>query len=347
MDEYRIDTKELWYYILYPICFIIVVLVAWGFEALIVSALHYFVPSINIQNDLFIHGIAIGILVGIILSIILIIELKTNIPWSKLNGFAFLQYISAIGLVTVLYIVIVNFNTYFYPPRQSNGTTYEPFTDGTNMNQTLKKVRQITRALQKSLDTLSTANDDTCSVMKGIEKRFLDNATAPDGEEDVSPAEAKEIKARKIPVAKKQWAQKKQDWSATHEKIAMIECFADESVNELVEANEQLSDLLDSTPVQRVVAKIKSIQTSASFSQFYIDQLVEELTKESFANLNATPEATIATSNKLIAKANDVQLSISKILDSTRILKKNYASINAKSNDPTTITNMAGINVVF
>ena len=175
----------------------------------------------------------------------------------------------------------------------------------------------------------------------------MNNATAPDGEEEVSPAEAKEIKAQKLPGAKKQWAQKKQDWSATHEKIAMIECFADESVSELVEANEQLSELLDSTPVQRVVAQIKGIQTSASFSQFYIDQLVEELTKESFVNVNATPEATIATSNKLIAKANDVQESISKILDSTRILKKNYAAIDAKTNDPTTITNMAGVKIGF
>jgi len=505
MDEYRIDTHELWYYILYPICFIILVFVAWGIEASIVAAIEYVAPSIDINNNLMIHGIGTGIVVGIILTIILIIELRLNptaIPWNKFDAVVFLQIIGAIALATVLYIAIVNLNTYLYPPRQSFGSIeeslakdneitknlkiqleddkikldikiatvkaytidedikklsderrninnpdytdqqlalkfknimndalkaariantdptitnevaltkiyrdilkpsgtevkvmydkiynyyialdaltvaqviydlksknlkdmtaklendktlgllatqrsklYEPvkeaFVDGSNINQILKKVQTATQALQKSLDTLSTATDDTCFVMRGIERRFIDNATAPEGEGVTpSPAEAKEMKAQKLPGAKKQWNQKKQDWSDTHGQVSMIECFSDGSLSELVAANQQLSDLLASAPVQRVVAQVKSLQTSAMFSQSYIDQLVAKLTGESFEN----PEDTITTSNKLIARASEVQASINKILDSTNTLKKNYATIDAKSNDPNTVNNLA------
>jgi hypothetical protein len=349
MDEYRIDTHELWYYILYPICFIILVLVAWGFEASVVYAIQYAAPSINMNNSLLVHGLATGILVGMVLTIILIIELKINVPWAKLNGFLFLQIISAIALATGLYIAIVNLNTYFYPPRQSTGSKLyepvkEPFVDGSNINQTLKNVQTVTQALQKSLDTLSTATDDTCFVMKGIERRFLDNATAPEGDgTTLSPAEAKELKAKQLPGAQKQWNQKKPDWSATHGQVSMIECFSDESLSDLIAANQQLTDLLASAPVQKVIAQVKSLQTSATFSQSYIDQLVAKLNGESFDN--PTPEDTIATSNKLIAKAKDVQASISKILNSTLKLKKNYTAIDAKSNDPNTVNNLAANNV--
>ena len=208
-------------------------------------------------------------------------------------------------------------------------------------------VQQSTQSLQKSLDTLSSATDDTCSVMKGIEKRFLDNVTAPDGDGEVSPAEAKEIKAKKLPAAQKQWNQKKQDWSDTHGQISMVECFTDGSLSELVAANQQLSDLLASAPVQRVVAQVKSLQVSSSFAQSYIDQLVAKLTGESFINPtpDPTPEDTVATSNKLMAQAKDVQASINRILDSTNVLKTNYAKLDAKANDPNTVNNLAGTKV--
>lgn len=355
MDEYRIDTNELWYYILYPLIVIATAGTLYGFETLIAQYIQYLAPSIDMNNNLIVHGLSSGILLGIIIVVIIIIiailtkgfgiatGVATGVALLTKNSYTIFQFLGAIVLATVLYIAIVNLNTYLYPPRQSTEIKYEPikeaFVNESNINQTLKKVQTVTQALQKSLDTLSTATDDTCFVMRGIEKRFIDNATAPE-EETPSPAEAKEMKAQKLPGAKKQWNQKKQDWSATHGQVSMIECFSDGSLSELVTANQQLTDLLASAPVQKVVAQVKSLQTSATFSQSYIDQLVAKLTGESFENPN--PEDTIATSNKLIARANDVQASIRSILDSTRTLKNNYAAIDAKSNDPNTVNNLAG-----
>jgi hypothetical protein len=351
MDEYRIDTNELWYYILYPLIVIASAGTLYGFEILIAQYIQYLAPSIDMNNNWIVHGLSSGILLGIVIVLIEILTRGKGLASGVVSGVASItknlytifQFLGAIVLATVLYIVIANLNTYLYPPRQSTETKYEPvkesFVDGSNINQTLKNVQTVTQGLQKSLDTLSTATDDTCFVMKGIERRFLDNSTAPEGDDGTppSPAEAKEMKAQKLPGAKKQWNQKKQDWSATHGQVSMIECFTDESLSELVAANQQLSDLLASAPVQRVVAQVKSLQISATFSQSYIDQLVAKLNGEEFDN----PEDTITTSNKLIAKAKDVQASIRTILDSTQTLKKNYAAIDAKSNDPNTVNNIA------
>jgi len=495
MDEYRIDTKELWYYILYPIILIASLGPLYGFETLIAMYIQYLAPSIDMQDSLVVHGLSTAIMLGVIIGIIAFIPTGYIV---KEYPFVILQFLGAIGVATALYIAVINLNNFFYPKYQSIGTAttaltneesivnnltikiatdatdlstakdavaaakavvdidlsklsktapnennpaysdydiatnyqtllenarplgidavytaakqvtlpsgadvqkaftdimtlvtaevtqdiaqatynadtaalaaakaaiptnisnlvtatrrsnlYEPvtegFADGSILNETLTKVQQVTQGLQKSLDTLSTATDDTCSVMRGIEKRFLDNVTAPEGDgTPPSPAEAKEIKAQKLPGAKKQWSQKKQDWSATHGQISMIECFTDGSLSELIAANQQLTDLLASAPVQRVVAQVKSLQTSAMFSQSYIDQLVAKLNGEAFTNLDPTPEDTIATSRKLIAKAMDVQASITKILDSTSTLKKNYAVLDAKSNDPNTVNNLAG-----
>jgi len=514
MDEYRIDTKELWYYILYPIIFVASIGTLFGVETLVAQCIQYFAPSTTTG---IVHGLSIGLVLGIIPVTLALYKMAMG---SKENPYVTFQFIGLIILATVLYIAVANLNSFFYPVYQSIGgatsaltaeesivlkmtikipndkqavanatavvkaaqavvdtdlaalsknvpnnsnpsysdyalamnyqtllgaarlsgsqlTTkgvvipansftytaimglvnaaaakvatpsgadvqkaftdilalvraqvtqevaqgvlegdqaaldaakiavpsdrdalnlanrrsdlYEPvtegFIDGSEVDQTVKNVQQTTQALQKSLDTLSTATDDTCSVMKGIEKRFLDNTTAPDGEGEISPAEAKELKAQKLPGAQKQWKQKKQDWSDTHGQVSMVECFTDGSLSELVGANQQLSDLLASAPVQRVVAQVKQLQTSASFSQSYIDQLVANLNGESFENPDPTPEDTIAASTKLIAQANDVQASIRTILDSTKILKKNYVAIDAKSNDPNTVNNLAGTKV--
>jgi hypothetical protein len=219
--------------------------------------------------------------------------------------------------------------------------SYEPFENKPDIAATLSQVQTVTQSLRSSLDTLATATDDTCSVIKGIEQKFIDNETSPSGDGDPpSPAEAKTIKANLLPAAKKKWNQEKENWAATHGQVPVVECFATGSLQELVEANRQLSDLLESAPVQRVVTQVKSLQTSNVFAQKYINDLAAKLTGESFANPSAVD--TIATSNMLIAKAREIQSAIRGILDSTRILKNNYVAMNAKADDPNTVNNLAG-----
>jgi hypothetical protein len=90
---------------------------------------------------------------------------------------------------------------------------------------------------------------------------------------------------------------------------------------------------------------VKRLKTSKLFAQKYMDDLANELTKqtEGFINLTSQPtsEDTIATSNKLVQQAKDVQAQIQSILASTSELKKNYSALNSNANDPNTVNNLA------
>jgi hypothetical protein len=245
----------------------------------------------------------------------------------------------------IFYIIIATTNAYT-SSYTINQNTYEHFDNTPNISKTLAVVEKETESLRNSLDILDNASDDTCSVIKGIEQKFIDNITAPSGDGDPpSKAEAAKIKAKKLPSATKQWKQKQQDWADTHGQIPIIECFTEDSLSDLVDANQQLHDLLVSPPVQRVAAQVKRLQTSELFAQKYMNDLADELAKqkEGVANpiSNPTHEDTIATSNKRVQQAKDVQAQIKNILASTSQLNKNYTALNAKANDPNTVSNLA------
>jgi hypothetical protein len=254
--------------------------------------------------------------------------------------YAFIIGYIGYGIYNVLALIIDS------PLSISHPDSYENFAD---VNATLQQVQQATQSLQKSLDSLSTASDDTCAVMKGIEQKFLDNATAPsgDGENPPSQAEAKELKAKMMPSAIKQWNVGKELWSSMHGKVPVVECFDEGSLRDLVSANQQLNDLLESASIQQ----IKSLQTSTEFAQSYMNKLADKLanpkSEESFDNPTPDPslDDTIATSYKLMKRASDVQSKIQGMLVSTKQLKRNYIAMNKTANDPNTVNNLAEKNV--
>ena len=262
-------------------------------------------------------------------------------------GIYFIIFIAVLGVLAYvgnfLQNIISSFSFSLFKPLTMN---YEPFKDSSDLSSTIKKVQTITSNLRKALDTFNTATDDTCSVIKGIEAKYLDNATAPSGDQDPPPtkAEAKELRAKAMPRAEKQWKQEKQDWSATHGQVGILECFEDESLYALVGANRELQDLLASAPVQRVTSQIKQIQTSAQFTQSYIDKLVTQLQPpEGFDNPTPEPtiEDTLAISKKLLANAQTIITQIQSILSTVKDLKTNYTIMNQKSNDPNTVQNIS------
>jgi hypothetical protein len=271
-----------------------------------------------------------------ILILLLIIDISINRKFDVIytNVFLYAYIIGYIGygIYNILALIVNS------PLSISHPNSYENFAD---VNGTLQQVQQATQLLQKSLTILNTTTDDTCVVIKGIEQKFLDNATAPsgDGENPPSPAEAKELKAKALPGAIKQWNKEKESWSSMNKKIPVVECFDEGSLNELITANQELSDLLESTAIQ----KINSLQTSNAFAQKYMNNLAAKLTGESFVNPTPEPTAedTIATSNKLIKRANDVQSKIQGIVESTKQLKQNYIAMNKMANDPNTVNNLA------
>jgi len=340
-DTYQINSNELWYGILYPIIFIIVITihVIKDYSPL---NLENYIP----ENGTYLEKLSLKIVIYIFTATIgIIAEIIWNQTWKTDNIIDIILkdvwvqvYLLSLVGCAIYYMIIVLIDSYT-SVSNTRANNYEPFT-APDIQGTLTQVQQVTQSLQDSLDILDQATDDTCSVIKGIEQKFLDNITSPSGDGDPpSKEEAKEIKAQKLPGAIKQWKQKQQDWADTHGQIPVVECFETESLSDLVSANQQLSDLLASAPVQRVVAQVKRLQTSELFAQKYMDDLVNELSKqtEGFAN----PEDTIATSNKLIQQAKDVQAQIQRILASTTELKKNYAALNAKANDPNTVNNLA------
>jgi hypothetical protein len=355
MDTYRINTYDLWYGILYPIIFIV-------WTTLYVL---YSISKVNLANDIdqtmnplnkAFSFLGIYLLFS---TVFIAINIVWNQKWKTssiidifLKDMYVQIYVFSLIVCGIYYIIIKSIDLY-QSSYTINSMTYEhfdsiatPSTDTANISKTLTAVQQVTESLRNSLDILDNATDDTCTVMKGIEQKFLDNATSPSGDGDPpSKAEAEKIKARKLPGATKQWKQKQQDWADTHGQIPVVECFTDGSLSDLVDANNQLKDLLASAPVQRVILQVKRLQTSELFAQKYMDDLANQLTRqpEGFDNLisEPTPEDTIATSNKLIQQAKDVQAQIQRILASTKELKSNYAALNAKANNPNTVNNLA------
>jgi hypothetical protein len=344
MDIYQIDAMELWYSILYPIVFLYLPIII-IFLVITLNPNMFAESSIAPTGPSPWYELGYFGYIGIVLSILLLIslfnhraELTSFATFIKFIENSFLLKIYLVGLISYLIYYIV---TYLVSNQQNVATRYEPFENASDIAETLSQVQGVTQSLRSSLDTLATATDDTCSVIKGIEEKYMENATAPSGDGDPpSPAEAKNIKAKLLPAATKKWNQEKSDWAATHGKVPVVECFADGSLQELVEANRQLSDLLESAPVQRVVSQVKSLQTSNLFAQKYINDLAAKLTEESFEN--PSPGNTIATSNMLIAKTRKIQSTIQGILESSRTLKNNYVAMNAKANDPNTVNNLAG-----
>lgn len=343
MDIYQIDAMELWYFIIYPIVFLylpmLLLFLLFTLNPTLISSGGSTKPTPWYTLNIFGY-IAIGI------TVLLLFSLYDNrAELTSLNGWigVFEKSLPLKTYMVALIAYLVYYVILYLASTQSTVGTYEPFENKLDIAGTFSQVQTVTQSLQSSLDTLSTATDDTCTVIKGIEQKYIDNATAPSGDGDPpSPADAKTIKANLLPSARKKWNQEKTDWAATHGNVPIVECFATGSLQDLVEANQQLSDLLASTPVQRVVSQVKSLQTSGLFAQKYINELATKLIGESFENPVPTPDDTIATSNRLIAKAREIQSAIRGILDSTRTLKNNYVAMNAKANDPNTVTNLAG-----
>ena len=342
-DTYQINATELWYYVIYPILLPILIPIM----IMVIPLISSLIAVIGITYSI---GYSIFILLGG-LTIITAIDIIVHEKWktsSVIDLFfkdPILQlYLFSIAACGIYYIINISTSSYA-SSYVINPTTYEHFDNSPNIAETLQTVQHATQSLQNSLDTLDQATDDTCSVITGIEKKFIDNITAPSGDGDPpSKEEAATIKAQKLPGATKQWNQKLQDWADTHGQIPVVECFDSGSLSDLVDANQQLSNLLASAPVQRVITQVKRLQTSDLFAQKYINDLANQFTQqESFDNPTPEPtlEDTITTSNKLVQQANDIEAQIQSILASTSQLKNNYAALNAKANDPNTVNNLA------
>jgi hypothetical protein len=358
MDTYRINANELWYYILYPSITIFLI----GAAALTVYQIIYFLQYFNpsfVVNPIFLYLLCIPLTAIILIGVLCyaaipkfrskvntVVDESIHKTTTNDGLILFIQSLpialGSIGLAIIVYYIVTLFNKI---PTPASGY-YEQFKDTPSLGSILKNVQTETDKLRSSLDTLQTATDDTCSVVKGIEQKFIDNETSPSGEGDPpSKEEAARIKAQKMPSATKKWNQKKQDWADTHGQIPVVECFESESLSDLVDANQQLNDLLASAPVQRVVAQVKRLNTSNSFAQKYMNDLANELEKQKEGFDNPTPiptsEDTITTSNKLIQSSRSIRSTIQGILDTTKTIKQQYTALNTKANDPNTVNNLA------
>ena len=275
-----------------------------------------------------------------LLGLDVVVNRRFDVIYTNMFLYTYLAGYGIYGIYKLLLLILNSFSTV-------NSNSYESFAD---VNGTLQQVQQTTQSLQRSVDTLRTATDDTCMVMKGIEQKFLDTAAAPPGGEGTPPtqAEARVIRTQRMPGAIKQWNMAKDIWSRFHGKTPVVECFGEGSLSDLINANQQLNDLLESASVQQ----IKSLQTSSEFAQSYMDKIAAKLDdpksgddddEESFDNPD--PDNIIANSNRLMKRANDVQSKIQGVLVSTKQLKNNYIAMNKTANDPNTVNNLAEKNL--
>lgn len=372
MNTYQIDSEQLWYYMLYPIAIIGV----WSLYVMYNTSpygLFQVIPTVSLYkgSNAPTNSMYKGIFV---LLLYMIISLSLGLLMYNKNITSYFDYYLGNNTVQLLLFGIIAYSFYvltiyivqLYPASKKS---YESFNDASNIASgtgstssdvagTLQQVQTVTQSLQDSISTFITASDDTCSVIKGIEQKYIDNATSPSGNGDPpSKEEAAKIKAQKLPAVTKQWNQKKQLWADAHDKIPIVECFAEESLQDLINANQQLSALLSSPSVQKIVQQIKQVQTSNQFAENYMEQLTNELEKlnkgsESFEDLapSATDSSapslpcTITESNKLIKLATTIQSQIKITLESTNKTKNKYDALDTKANDPNAVSNLAESN---
>jgi len=373
MDTYQIDSEQLWYYMLYPI----IIIGVWSLYVVYNTSpygLFQLIPTVSLYNksnaptNSTYKGLFVFLLYTMIILSVNLLMYNNNIPsyFDYYLGNIIVQVL-LFGLVAYSLYVLTIYIVQLYPTSKKS---YESFDDASNVASgtgstssdvagTLQRVQTITQSLQDSISIFITASDDTCSVIKAIEQKYIDNATSPSGNgTPPSKEEAAKIKAQKLPAVTKQWNQKKQLWADAHEKIPIVECFAEESLQDLINANKQLSELLSSPSVKKIVEQIKRVQTSNRFAEKYMEELTKELDtlskgSESFEDLassamDSSPPSlpcTITESNKLIKLATTIQSQIKSTLESTNKTKNKYDALDAKANDPDAVSNLAGSTV--
>jgi hypothetical protein len=372
MNTYQIDSEQLWYYMLYPIGIIGV----WSLYVMYNTSpygLFQLIPTVSLYKGS--NAPTNSMYKGLfILLLYMVISLSLGLLMYNKNITSYLDYyignttvqLLLFGIIAYSFYVLTIYIVQLYPTSKKS---YESFNDASNIASgtgsttsdvagTLQEVQTVTQSLQDSISIFITASDDTCSVIKGIEQKYIDNATSPSGNgTPPSKEEAAKIKAQKLPAVTKQWNQKKQLWADAHDKIPIVECFAEESLQDLINANKQLSELLSSPSVKKIVEQIKQVQTSNQFAEKYMEELTKELDmlskgSESFEDLAASPTnssppslpCTITESNKLIKLATTIQSQIKITLESTNKTKNKYDALDAKANDPDAVSNLAGSN---
>lgn len=247
-----------------------------------------------------------------------------------MNGnsvFILFFYLIVVVLITATIVMLLRAVTCPTPTNTTLNASYymEPFwaTDDdavlSKMKQKMSEVQSVKEQLQASIDELGDVADETCDIMRNVEKGFVSNASAlSEAELELSQQEQQQRLEQKTRRARLNFQQRKKTFAALKGLTAPVyECFfaSPNDVaavqDELMTEVDSLEKVLDSAEIVAANVKAEQVGSLLRFNFPYLTKGFGEI--ETFVDTTATPAQLLARADKALGKAYAFMKTISQL----------------------------------
>ena len=247
-------------------------------------------------------------------------------------------------IITAIVVLVKGISCVINPPN-----AFEPF-ESTSAPQDnfyaavkdrIGKIQKTKAIIESLLTDIGDAADETCSIMKIVQEKYVQSAAAPADDAEATLPENVRIARRneRMIRAEKRFQDEKRAFSVIGNKPPVLECFAvsdgdvDAAESELANEVESLIQLLDNAEVKLSITKSQQIVSSLGFNAKYINKGLEALSpNEGFANMLRGP-ALLAKADELIGKAAKINDDLAAAKKEITIQQKAIRTMNAKEKD--------------
>lgn len=203
------------------------------------------------------------------------------------------------------------------------------------INDRIERVRAEKERLQRDLDDLGDITDDTCSILKMVEERYIGNAMAPtdETEYDLPPAIQKQRQEQRKKRAQERFQQEKKLYAAANKGATVYECFEDapkdvskddlEAAEAILQKEiEELHSLLDSAEVQLSVKRGKEVYSLLGFNAKFLQKGIDAVKPpEGFMNY-FTGGTLVTKADALIGKSQAIREQFANVKDAAIAKRK-------------------------
>jgi len=259
--------------------------------------------------------------------------------WYSKFGSIFFPALTFLVLSGVLVAVIILLRTITCGPWYPNN--YEHFQDSypTQLKQRIQSVQNATSILQSDLDKAGDAADDTCSILKSVERTYISNNSAPSDESEYSlpPEEQQRGAERRQRSASKRFAGSMTAFSESHNNQSLLECFAGSEDVESLEDDlrtgvSELVQLIDSAELKEATKRGQQTWYTLLFTAPMLKKGIETAVPEAFADI-LTGGALLSAADVAVGKANTIHKAFLVIMDQVKNQKQVNSLMTKKSGD--------------
>jgi len=237
------------------------------------------------------------------------------------NLFVLFFYLIVVALIITIIITLLRAITFPTPTNNVLNTSHymEPFwasdDDATlsKMKQKTAEIQAVKEQVQASVDELGDVADETCDIMRNVEKGFVSNASAlSEAELELPQEEQQQRLEQKTRRARLNFQQRKKTFGALNKPV--YECFF-ASPNDLAAVQDELTTevdsleaLLDNAEIMAANVKAEQVGSLLRFNFPYLTKGFGEI--EEFAD---APAALLARADKALGKAYTFLKTISQL----------------------------------